>query len=76
MAEKHTHYTDQERYEHCRKHALSGLTVSEYARENDLNRSAFKDWVAAYRNINGKFINASKAGEVENEERAPSLWGT
>ncbi len=67
MEEKHHHYSDQERYEHCRKHRLSGLSVSEYARKNNLNRNTFKDWVTAYNNINGKFINVSAACNGENE---------
>ncbi len=51
--ETHKRFTDQERYEHCRKYKISGLSVSEYARQNGLNRTTFKDWVSAYNNING-----------------------
>ena len=65
--ETHRHYTDQERYEHCRKCRLSGLTVSEYARRNGLSRSTLKDWIGAYNNIHGKFINVSTVSENENE---------
>lgn len=61
------YYTDYERYEHCRKYRLSGLSVSEYARNNNLNRSTLKDWVSAYNNINGKFINVSKASDNNGE---------
>ena len=67
MKEKHHYYSDQERYEHCRKHRLSGLSISEYARRNNLKRSTFKDWVSAYNNINGKFINVSNVSNYENE---------
>ncbi len=67
MGEIHRYYTDQERYEHCRKHRLSGLSVAEYARKNNLNRNTFKDWIRAYNNINGKFINVSAACDNENE---------
>lgn len=28
--EKHKYYTDQERYEHCRKCRISGKTISEF----------------------------------------------
>ncbi len=45
MKEKHHYYSDQERYEHCRKYKLSGLTLSEYVRQNNLNISTFRDWV-------------------------------
>lgn len=61
------HYTDYERYEHCRKYKISGMNVSEYARVNKLNRSTFKDWVAAYNNINGKFINVSTVSDNDGE---------
>ena len=61
------HYTDYERYEHCRKYKLSGMNVSEYARINNLNRSTFKDWVSAYNNINGKFINVSTVSNNDGE---------
>ena len=67
MQEKHHYYSDQERYEHCRKYRLSGLNISEYARRNNLNRNTFKDWVSAYNNINGKFINVSNVSDNENE---------
>ena len=65
--EKHKRYTDQERYEHCRKFRISGLTLSEYANRNNLNRRTLGDWVAAYNNINGKFINVSTISAKENE---------
>lgn len=64
--EQHKRYTDQERYEHCRKYRISGKTLSEYARENEINRSTFKDWVKAYNNINGRFINVKTVLENEN----------
>lgn len=60
------YYTDQERYEYVRKWKLSGLTVSEYARENGLCRSTFRDWVHAYRNIRGKFINVNTVSQNPN----------
>lgn len=60
------YYTDQERYEHCRKYRISGLSQSEYARINGINRNTFQDWCAAYRNIHGKFININQVSEKEN----------
>ena len=65
--ETHKRFTDQERYEHCRKYKISGLSVSEYARQNGLNRTTFKDWVSAYNNINGKFINVATVSDKECE---------
>lgn len=64
--EKHKHYTDQERYEHCRRCRLSGKSVSQYAKENGLNRATLRDWMNAYKNIHGKFINVSTVSENEN----------
>lgn len=64
--EKHKYYTDQERYEHCRKCRLSGKTVSQYALENGINRATLRDWMNAYKNINGKFINVSTVSKREN----------
>ena len=52
VQEKHHYYTDQERYEYCRKCKLSGKTISGFARENGLCRSTLTDWMNAYNNIN------------------------
>ena len=38
MEFKHHRYSDQERYEHCRKYRISGLSVSEYARRSIKNK--------------------------------------
>ena len=65
--ETHKRFTDQERYEHCRKYKISGLSVSEYAKQNGLNRTTFRDWVNAYNNINGKFINVATVSDKECE---------
>ena len=43
------------------------MTLSEYANRNNLNRRTLGDWVAAYNNINGKFINVSTISAKENE---------
>lgn len=64
--EKHRYYTDQERYEFCRRYKISGKTISEFAKENNIKRTTLRDWVNAYNNINGKFINVSTVAENEN----------
>lgn len=64
--EKHHYYTDQERYEYCRKCKLSDKTVSEFAKENGIKRETLRDWMRAYNNINGKFINVKTVSENEN----------
>ena len=74
--EKRRFYTDQERYEWCRKCKLSGMQVATFAKENGLNRETLRDWMKmidyknrhsnAYNNINGKFINVNTVSEREN----------
>lgn len=60
------HSTDQERYEHCRKCRISGKSISEYAKEVGVNRTTLRDWMNAYKNIHGKFINVTTISEKEN----------
>jgi hypothetical protein len=43
------------------------MSVAEYARQNNINRSTFKDWVSAFNNINGKFINVSTVSDNAGE---------
>ena len=64
--EKRKYYTDQERYEWCRNCKLSGLPITTFARENGLSRETLRDWMNAYNNINGKFINVNTVSENEN----------
>ena len=64
--EKRRFYTDQERYEWCRKCKLSGMPVATFAKENGLSRETLRDWMIAYNNINGKFINVNTVSENEN----------
>ena len=61
------YYTDQERYEFCRKYWLSKKTIIEFANENGINRHTFGDWLNAYGNIDGKFINIKNTSQTENE---------
>ena len=61
--EKKRFYTDQERYEWCRKCKLSGMPVTTFARKNGLSRETLRDWMNAYNNINGKFINVNTVSE-------------
>jgi len=63
---KKKYYTDLERYEWCRKCKLSSKSVSEFARDNNLSRATLRDWMKAYNNINGKFINISTVAIKEN----------
>ncbi len=67
-------YTDQERYEYCRKYKISGLTKREFAEQNGINRHTLGDWINAYNNIHGKFINVSAVSEKENEKIKNDLY--
>ena len=60
------YYTDQERYEWCRRCKISGKSVTAFANENGIARSTLRDWIKAYNNINGKFINVSRVSENES----------
>ena len=64
--EKKRFYTDQERYEWCRKCKLSGMPVTTFARKNGLSRETLRDWMNAYNYINGKFINVNTVSENVN----------
>ena len=64
--EKKRFYTDQERYEWCRKCKLSGMPVTTFARKNGLSRETLRDWMNEYNNINGKFINVNTVSENVN----------
>lgn len=64
MAKK---YTDQERFEFCRKFKVSGLTQKEFCEINEINYETFRDWKAAYQNLTGSFINVSTALEKDDD---------
>ncbi|MCR4661953.1 MAG: transposase [Clostridia bacterium] len=61
------YYTDQERFEFCRLFLKSGKIKTEFCREYGLNYSTFSDWLSAYRNISGKFINVNNVANNPNE---------
>ncbi|MFA7097717.1 MAG: helix-turn-helix domain-containing protein [Gammaproteobacteria bacterium] len=66
------HYTDRDRLDMVKKYRLSGLTMSDYARQEKINRSTLKDWVAAYNHLQGDFIRMdnldSKPGTLIDED--------
>ena len=64
--EKRKFYTDQKRYEWCRKYKLSRMPVTTFAKEKRLNRETLRDWINAYNNIHGKFININTVSKKEN----------
>ena len=74
VQEKYHYYTDQERYEYCRKCKLSGKTISEFAQENGLCRSILRDWMNAYNNINGKFINNERESIKEKDRKESKAY--
>ena len=55
------------------------MTNTTSAKENGINRETLRDWMNAYNNINGKFININTISENENnrsEEKdvKVSMW--
>lgn len=66
------HYTDRDRLDMVKKYRLSGLGLSEFTRQEKINRSTLKDWVAAYNHLQGDFIRIdnldSKPGAILDED--------
>ena len=60
------YYTDQERYEWCRRYKISMMSVAAFALKNGIAKTTLRDWMKAYNNINGKFINVKTVSEKEN----------
>ena len=67
------HYTDRDRLDMVKKYRQSGLGLSEFARQEHINRSTIKDWVSAYHHLQGDFIRLdnldSKQGTLIDEAR-------
>lgn len=64
------YYNNQERYEFVRRYKISGKTLTEFAKEEGLNRRTLGDWVQAYNNLKGKFINVNNVLEKEEVEES------
>ena len=60
------YYSDLERYEYVRKFRISGKTIRQYAREEGVNERTLGDWIRAYNNMHGKFINVNTVSEKES----------
>lgn len=65
------HYTDRDRLDMVKKYRLAGLGLSEFARQENINRSTLKDWISAYNHLQGDFIRLdnldSKPGTIIDE---------
>lgn len=65
------HYTDRQRLDMVKKYRQSGLGLSDFARQENINRSTMKDWVSAYDHLQGDFIRLdnldAKAGTLIEE---------
>jgi transposase-like protein len=59
------HYTDRQRLDMVKKYRQSGLALSEFARQEHINRSTLKDWVAAYNHLQGDFIRIDNLDSTE-----------
>jgi len=66
------HYTDRYRLDMVKKYRASELSISEFTRQEKINRSTFKDWMSAFNNLSGDFIRldniSTKPGELINEQ--------
>ncbi len=66
------HYSDRERLDAVKKYRVSGMSASEFTRNEGYNRSTFKDWVGAYQNLQGNFIRIDniddQPGALINQE--------
>ncbi len=51
--------SDQERLEYVKKYKESGLSVSEFAKMNNLCRCTLRDWINAFESISGDFIKVN-----------------
>lgn len=52
-------FTDQQRFNIVKEFRTSGLTISDFARKRRMSRETLRDWVNAYNNLNGNFIDVS-----------------
>ena len=61
-------FTDFERTEYVKKFRTSGLFLRRFAMMHRVNRETLRDWVNAYRNLEGKFIrldfDSDEAGAI------------
>lgn len=60
------YYTDLERYEFVRKFRISGMTQTSFCALHGIKVRTFCDWLGAFNNINGKFINVSAVADKED----------
>ncbi len=56
-------YTDQERFEAVKKYKLSGMSIRGFALANGYNRETLRDWVNAYKHLEGSFIRIDNINE-------------
>ena len=61
-------FTDFERTEYVKKFRTSGLFLRRFAMMHRINRETLRDWVNAYRDLEGKFIrldfDSDEAGAI------------
>ncbi len=59
------YYTDKERLEFVKEWKVSKLNQTEFARKKGLAVATFRDWVHAYKNLQGQFIRINPNNEIE-----------
>ena len=63
---KKKHYTDQERFDAVKKYKLSGMSIRGFALANGYNRETLRDWVNAYKHLEGSFIRIDNINKDES----------
>ena len=59
--------TDYERLETVKEFKVSRMSVSEFARQKGIHRETLRDWVNAYDNLDGSFVQLNKVLESSQE---------
>ena len=57
---------DKKVFSLCLKYRISGKTIRAYAQEAGIKERTLGDWVRAYNNLHGKFINVNTVSKKEN----------
>lgn len=61
--EKHTFYTNDQRYLFVQKFKKSNQSMSDFCRDHNLKRGTFKSWVNALDSVSGSFLDVTKLPE-------------
>ncbi len=59
------YYTDKERLEFVKEWKVSKLNQTAFAKKKGLAVATFRDWVHAYKNLQGQFIRIKPNNEID-----------